>query len=138
MTNLFPNKIISGFVEVFPDVPREEGVPVLEKAFGVSLDEREADEYSLFEKNEKGVSYQLALNYDWHLEEKDKKSIEVHVTSYWEDRERLMETELAEVLKYLPTNLPKNEYGHIIISAHLAEYINKSTGYRCEIDENET
>ena len=138
MNNQFPEKIIVGSVEVFPDINREEAIPVLERVFGINLEERDANEYTLYEAEKNGVSYQLALNFDWNLDEAEKQSIEVHITSYWEDRENIPESDLSFILKGIPCNLSENEYGHIIISEFIAELLRKRTGYRCEIEENET
>ena len=138
MKNLFKEKLITGSVEVFPNIKREDSISVLESVFDVVLEERESDEYMLYEAEKGGVSYTLALNYDWYLDERDKQSIEVHITSHWDDRANTPNSDISPMLSDIPDNSPQNGYGHIVISKLVADLIARSTGYRCETDEEET
>jgi len=134
MNNIYPKKIIDGFVEVFPNIKREDAVPVLEKLFGLPLEERDADEFLLFEGKCGGVFYQLQLNYDWNLDESEKQSIGVHVQSSWEERENISDQEVSELLRNVPSNVSENEYGNIVISGYIANIISSRTGYRCLVE----
>jgi len=120
-------------VEIFPSIIRGTAVEKIGSLFGVIFEEREVDEFVLFQASISGFSLEIQINYDWDLEEKDKQSIMLLIDCDCEQRASISHEEYADVFTKIPTTFCKNEKGEIDISDYIAQYVNKSLGYKCVV-----
>ena len=133
MNRLYRDDTIVCGVEIFPTISREAAAEQIGILLGVSFEEREVDEFSLFEASIPGFSLQIQINYDWDLADEEKQSIVLLIDRKRDRRTNISHEKSATVFANIPTSLSKNENGEIDISNYIAQYINESLGYKCVV-----